>query len=126
MEARKTSSQMMRALLVGALALGFLMVATPARAHIVEVTTSLDLPDAQDAAAVKAALRAAVKKVIDETIAFQPTMVALTDARVIGEKLLVRLLLADEDGERLMKDLQDGGTGSASPDEEDEPAPKET
>src|SRR2546428_13494602 len=50
---------------------------------------------------------------------------ALTDARVMGEKLLVKLLIADADGERMLKDLQDQGTGSASPDEdEDSPQPK--
>ena len=57
------------------------------------------------------------------TIAFKPTMVALTDARVMGEKLLVRLLIADADGERMLKDLTDG-MGSASPDE-DELQPRE-
>jgi hypothetical protein len=124
MEPRQTRSKMARAFVAGALALSSLMVATPVPAHIVEVTTALDIPDAQDAAAVKAALHDAVKRVIAETIAFKPTMVALTDARVMGEKVLVRLLLADADGERMLKDIQDGGSGSASPDE-DESAPRE-
>jgi len=43
---------------------------------------------------------------------------------VMGEKLLVRLLIADADGERMLKDLRDD-TGSASPDEE-EGQPRET
>src|SRR5919109_1233293 len=85
MEPRQTRSKMARAFVAGALALSSLMVATPVPAHIVEVTTALDIPDAQDAAAVKAALHDAVKRVIAETIAFKPTMVALTDARVMGE-----------------------------------------
>jgi succinate dehydrogenase/fumarate reductase flavoprotein subunit len=110
---------MTQGLVAGALMLGSVIAATPALAHVVEVTTALEMPDARDASAVKAALQAAVERIISETIAFKPTMVALTDARVMGEKLLVRLLIADADGERMLKDLQ-GDTGSASPDEEDQ------
>ena len=114
---RSTSVRLARAVVAGALVVGAIAVATPAPAHIVEVTTSLDVPDARDASAVKAALRAAVDRVINETIAFKPTLIALTDARVMGEKLLVRLLIADADGEKMLKDLQ--GDGAASPDEEE-------
>jgi hypothetical protein len=114
-----------RSFMAGALALGAVLTATPALAHVVEVTTSLDMPeDAQDATAVKAALQEAVDRVLNDTIAFKPTLVALTDARVMGEKLLVRLLIADADGERMLKDLRDD-SGSASPDE-DEGQPRET
>jgi len=114
-----------RSFVAGALAFGAMMSATPVLAHVVEVTTSLEMPaDAQDAAAVKAALQNAVERVLNDTIAFKPTLVALTDARVMGERLLVRLLIADADGERMLKDLRDD-SGSASPDE-DEGQPRET
>ena len=113
-----------RSVVAGALTLGAVMAATPALAHVVEVTTALEMPDAQDTAAVKAALQQAVERVLNDTIAFKPTLVALTDARVMGEKLLVRLLIADADGERMLKDLRQD-SGSASPDE-DEAQPGET
>jgi hypothetical protein len=99
-------------------------MATPARAHVVEVTTALEMPDSDEPAAIKQLLQQAVERVLNDTIAFKPTMIALTDARVMGEKLLVRLLIADADGERMLQDLQDGGTGSASPDEDDAPPRK--
>ena len=121
MRVRSTSARLARAVVAAALVFGAIAVATPAPAHIVEVTTSLDVPDARDASAVKAALRAAVDRVVNETIAFKPTLIALTDARVMGEKLLVRLLIADADGEKMLKDLQ--GDGAASPDEEEEVDP---
>jgi len=108
-----------RAAVAGALVLASVVAATPALAHVVEVTTALDMPDGQDPTAVKAALQAAVDRVINDTIAFKPTLIALTDARVMGEKLLVRLLIADADGERMLRDLRDGDTGSASPDEDE-------
>jgi hypothetical protein len=125
MELRTSVSRIARALVAGALVLGSVVAATPARAHVVEVTTALEMPEAQDASAMKAALQAAVDRVLNDTIAFKPTMIALTDARVMGEKLLVRLLIADADGERMLKDLEGNGTGSASPDEES-PASGET
>ena len=112
-----------RSLVAGALVLGSVMVATPAPAHVVEVTTAVEMPDSKDSGAMKEALQKAVERVIADTIAFKPTMVALTDARVMGEKLLVRLLIADADGERMLKDLRDD-SGSASPDE-DEGQPRE-
>ena len=120
MVVRTSLFKTMRAAVAGALVLGSVVAPTPAPAHVVEVTTALEMPDAQDLAAVKAALQAAVDRVINDTIAFKPTLIALTDARVMGEKLLVRLLIADADGERMLRDLRDSDTGSASPDEDEE------
>jgi len=116
--------KIVRSLVAGVLVLGSVMAATPAPAHVVEVTTAVDMPESKDTGAMKAALQKAVERVLADTIAFKPTMVTLTDARVMGEKLLVRLLIADADGERMLKDLRDD-TGSASPDEE-EGQPRET
>src|ERR1043166_2133593 len=113
-----------RSLVAGAIALGAVMAASPARAHMVEVTTSVDMPESQDSGAMKAALQKAVGRVLNDTIAFKPTLIALTDARVMGEKLLVRLLIADADGERMLKDPRED-SGSASP-AEDEGQPGET
>jgi hypothetical protein len=126
MAARMSWSAIARGLVAGAFVLGSVMVARPALAHVVEVTTTFEMPDSQEPSAMKAALKEAVERVLHETIAFEPTMVALTDARVMGEKLFVKLLIADADGERMLKDLQDQGTGSASPDEdEDGPQPRQ-
>ena len=113
-----------RLLVAGALVLGSVTAATPALAHMVEVTTTLEMPESRDAAAMKNALQKAVDRVLADTIAFKPTMIAVTDARVMGERLLVRLLIADADGERMLKDLRDD-TGSASP-EDDWGEPRET
>ena len=114
-----------RSLVAGALVLGSVTAATPALAHMVEVTTTLDMPESRDAAAMKNALQKAVDRVLADTIAFKPTMIAVTDARMMGQRLLVRLLIADADGERMLKDLRDD-TGSASPEEDDWGQPRET
>ena len=122
MPARKSFSRATRALVVGVLVVGSMTAAAPVLAHVVEVTTAVDIADSQDASDVKTALQHAVERVMADTIAFTPTVVALTDARVMGDKLLVRLLFADADGEQMLKDLRDDhsdDTGSASPDEEE-------
>jgi len=113
-----------RTFVIGALVLGSIVAAAPAPAHVVEVTTSLEMPESQEPAAVKEALQKAVERVLADTIAFKPTLIALTEARMMGEKLLVRLLIADADGERMLNDLRDGDTGSASPDEDAEGQPR--
>jgi hypothetical protein len=98
----------------GALAAGLLMSGpAPADAHVVEVTTSLPIEHLQDKAELKQALRAEVDRVLAGTIAFKPTVVTLTDARQIGDRLMVRLLIADEDGERLIQEIERAAASGA-------------
>jgi hypothetical protein len=86
------------------------MFATPAAAHVVQATSSLSLAglDINDKPQLEQALKTAVNQVLKSTIAFQPTLVALTDAQVIGERLYFRVLIADEEGERTLAELTSG------------------
>ena len=86
-----------------------LAVTVPAAAHVVEVTTSLPLAEANDEETLRTALRTAVEKARTEAIAFEPAMVAVTGVRVLGERLLVGLLFADEDGKAMLDALRDSG-----------------
>ena len=79
---------------------------SPASAYLVEVTTSVAVVDTHDRSAVRDALMTAVDGVLKEAIAFTPTMVVLTSATVVGDRLYVRLLVADQDGERTFEELQ--------------------
>ena len=83
------------------------MFGTPAAAHVVQATSSLSLADldVNDKPQLEQALKTAVNQVLKNTIAFQPTLVALTDAQVIGERLYFRVLIADEEGERTLAEL---------------------
>jgi hypothetical protein len=126
MTATRIGKGMARAFVALALVLGTTAIAAiPARAELVEVTTALEVADTHDADGLKAALKEAVEHVLSDTIAFEPTMVALTDARMVGQKLMVRLLIADAEGEQMLRALQAGGGPggadgeSASPDEEE-------
>jgi hypothetical protein len=91
--------------LVPAVAL-LLLTSSPASAFLVEVTTSVAVADAEDQRALQTALTEAVDGVLQEAIAFKPTLVVLTHAAVVGERLYIRLLVADSDGERTFEEMQ--------------------
>jgi hypothetical protein len=98
------------------LILGAVVAAAPAAAYVVEVTTSLAVPEADDdGAALIQAVRSAVDNVIRDTIALTPTLVVLTQVVVVGDRLYLRVLLADQEGERTLRD-------PAAPPDDGEPA----
>src|SRR4051794_35849263 len=83
-----------------------LLTGSPASAFLVEITTSVAVGDADDQRALQNALTQAVDGVLHDAIAFKPTLVVLTHAAVVGERLYIRLLVADSDGERTFEELQ--------------------
>lgn len=95
----------MKRLVAAAAAVVLAWSATPAAAFVVEVTTSVALADADDQGEIKTALQAAVDNVLTDAISFTPTVIVLTHAVLVGDRLYVRLLLADQDGERTFNDL---------------------
>lgn len=97
----------MKALVAAAGALMMAWLATPADAHLVEVTTTVAVADAGDQTKLREAVQAAVDGVLKDAIAFTPTLVVLTRAVVVGDRLYVRLLIADQEGERAVKELTD-------------------
>jgi hypothetical protein len=104
----------MRRLAAAAGAALLLSFAAPAAAFVVEVTTSVDVDDAEDGSKLKTALQSAVDTVLNEAIAFKPTMIVLTHAVVRGNKLIVRMLLADEAGKQTFQDLRPGDDAPAA------------
>jgi hypothetical protein len=97
----------MRRLSAGvALAATLSWLAAPASALVVEVTTSIAMDDIRDEAQLRDALQRTVDSVLSEAIAFRPTVVLLTHAVVKGGRLYVRLLVADQDGERAFRDVE--------------------
>lgn len=94
--------------LVGGLAaLLVLALATPATAYLVEITTSIALEATGDEVRLRDALQSAVDDALTGAIAFRPTLVVLTDAAVVGDRVFIRLLVADEDGERTFRNLHE-------------------
>jgi len=64
-----------------------LLMAAPASAYLVEVTTSVTVSDAGDHRVLQDALLAAFDGVLERAIAFTPTLIVLTSATIVGDRL---------------------------------------
>lgn len=91
-------------LMVG-LGLGLLVVAAPAPAYVVEAVTAIPAAEGEDRTRLEDAIQAAIDDVAAHAVAFTPTVVALIDARLIGDQIFLFVLLADREGEREIKVL---------------------
>src|SRR5437879_11728366 len=100
----------MRTMLAALLGIALVAASAPAFAHVVEVTTAVSLADVEDQETLTAAIRAAVNEAMESAVGFKPTLIALTRANVIGERLYVRLLMEDAEGEEMLRDLDSDGT----------------
>ena len=89
------------------IALGLAAWATPATAYVVQITTSIPVASAADDTQLKAALNSAIDNILQHAIAFAPTVVTVRDARVVGDRIHILLLIADGDGEETMQQLID-------------------
>jgi hypothetical protein len=101
--------------------LAIVISARVAPAYVVQVVTSAPLVDATSAEApsrLDDAVQAAIRDVLEHAIAFTPTVVRIEDARIIGQRLYLVLLLADADGEATIEGLGTGHTRSDAPDVE--------
>lgn len=90
------------AVIIGLVIMTFTSTAT---AYVVEVTTSIPVATAADDARLKDALESAISDVLHHAIAFTPTVVTVHKARVVGGRIYILLLIADDDGEETMKRL---------------------
>ena len=85
-------------------------VANLAAAHVVQVTTAIDIADISSPHDFEQALQNAVEEAANEAIAFEPAIVALTGVRIVGDRVLVGVLFADEAGKEMLEALGQGGS----------------
>jgi hypothetical protein len=85
---------------VAAACLFVLLTSSSAAAHLVEITTSVAVTGDEDRNTLATAVMTAVDSALKDAIAFTPTLVVLTDATMVGDRLYLRLLVADQEGER--------------------------
>jgi len=90
----------MKKLIATIIGLTIATAASPGMAYVAEVVTSIPVTNAADDVQLEAALEGAIKDVVGHAIAFIPTMVMLENARVVGDRIYLVLLFADEDGEK--------------------------
>lgn len=82
-----------------------LVVAAPAPAYVVEAVTAISAAEGEDRTRLDGAIQAAIDDVATHAVAFTPTVVALLDARLIGDRIFLFVLLADREGEQAIKVL---------------------
>ena len=87
------------------LGLATLVVATPAPAYVVEAVTTIPAAEGEDRTRLDDAIQAAIDDVAAHAVAFTPAVVALLDARLVGDRIFLFVLLADREGEREVKVL---------------------
>jgi len=92
-----------KAALMAGLGLAVLVVAAPAPAYVVEAITAISAEEGDDRTRLENAIQAAMDDVAAHAVAFTPTVVALLDARLIGDRIFLFVLLADREGERAVK-----------------------
>jgi signal transduction histidine kinase len=103
----------MKTLVATIVALALLVTARPAPAYVVAVTTSIPARSLAADADLKAALRSAIEDVLRNAIAFSPTFVTVETARVVGDRLYILLVIADDEGEATLRALSvDAGPGT--------------
>lgn len=99
----------MRNLIAAILGLAVTALATPAMAYVVEVTASIDLTGVADEAQLRRAVESAVDDVLTNAITFSPTVVQVQNARVVGDRMYILLLIADPDGEKTLEAIAADG-----------------
>ena len=85
--------------IVATLSLALLATAAPAHAYVIEALTSVPADEATDRDSLERAIRAAVDDVAARAVAFTPTLVAVRDAKLVGDRIYVFVLFADAAGE---------------------------
>jgi hypothetical protein len=85
--------------IVVTLGLTLLATAGPAAAYVVEALTSISVDAASDGATLEKAIQAAVDDITTHAVAFAPTLVSLRDAKVVGDRIYLFVLVADAAGE---------------------------
>jgi hypothetical protein len=88
------------------LGLALLTTASPATAHIVGALTWIRADDAADDATLEKAIRAAVDDVATHAVAFAPTMISLRQAKLVGDRIYLLVLFADQAGEEELEALE--------------------
>ena len=103
----------LRVLAVTAVAAFAMVVAQPggADAYIVEALTSIPVDPAADKESVEKAILAAIDDVATHAVAFTPAVVSLREARLVGDRIYLLVLIADQAGQAEIEVLETGGVG---------------
>jgi len=99
----------MKTFLVAIVGLIVIALSTPAMAYVVEITTSIELASVADRDQLRGAVESAIADILTNAIAFSPTVVTVQNARVVGDRIYLLLLIADADGEKTLETISTVG-----------------
>lgn len=85
--------------IVATLGLAVLTTAGPAAAYVIEALTSIPANQAGDKAALEKVIEAAVDDLANHAVRFTPTLVSLREAKLVGDRIYLFVLIADAAGE---------------------------
>ena len=87
-----------------------------ASAYVVEITTSIPAVTAATDDDLRVAVESAIDVVLTRAIGFTPTVVTVEAVRRLGDRIYFTLLILDQDGEELLKQLEaDDATAPLEP-----------
>jgi len=106
----------MKTLLASLVGLIGITFATAASAYVVAVPTSFATNDISEMGDLEAALESAVHDVVSNAIAFKPTFVTVENARVVGDRMFILLLIGDDEGAKMLQMFSTDADKSAGSD----------
>jgi hypothetical protein len=104
------------ALVIG---LAIVVSAQVAGAYVVQVVTTVPVAtvtSAEGTSQLDALVQSAIRDVLEHAIAFIPATVRIEDARIVGERLYLVLLITDADGEATIEGLMTDRAPEGEPD----------
>jgi hypothetical protein len=84
---------------VVALGLALLTTVRPAAAYVIEALASIPAGEATDKPSLEKAIQTAVDNIATHAVAFKPTVVSLREAKLVGDRIYLFVLIADAAGE---------------------------
>ncbi len=112
----------MKTFIAAIVGLALMVLATPARAYVVEITTSIELASVADKDQLRDAVESAIVDVLTNAIAFFPTVVTIQNARVVADRIYILLLIADADGEKTLEVISAERSAPSDPEAAREPS----
>lgn len=76
----------------------------PASAFVAHVTTSVPAQDVSDETQLREAVVRAVEDVLKQAVDFEPVLVVVTRALLLGDRLYIQFLVADDEGARVFSE----------------------
>jgi hypothetical protein len=103
--------------ILAAIGLTLLSTVGSASAYVIEALTSIPSAQGRDKTTLERAIRAAVDDVTTHAVGFTPTVVSLREAKLVGDRIYLFVLITDAAGEEELEALRA---------ESDRPQPKAT